>query len=306
GMPWEQYVKTRIFEPLQMTRTIISDEEWQASDHATGYRYDFKTSTVLPQVPIDTKTLGSAGAIKSTARDMGNWLRFQLSNGAFNLHQLVDPTAIEETKMPHTVLRLEKTSRDLNPESNVMSYGLGWTIQDYRGELLVSHSGALNGFRTHVDLLPRRSSGFVVMANIGRGYALVALRNALADMLSGKPSRDWNAYYLMLDRRAEEKAIKDKEERLAKRAADSKPLLPLESYTGEYESRSHGKAQVTLVDGGLVLQWNRFTIPLIHLEHDTFLAESQLYEVDEEVAFSFDAKRAVAALEFFGARFAKK
>jgi hypothetical protein len=204
------------------------------------------------------------------------------------------------------VLRLENTSRDMNPESNVMSYGMGWVIQDYRGELLVSHSGALNGFRTHVDLLPRRSSGFVIMANIGRGYALVALRNALADMLSGKPARDWNAYYLMLDRRAEEKAIKEKEERLANRAADSKPLLALESYTGEYESRSHGKANITLVDGRLVLQWNRFTIPLTHLEHDTFLAESQLYEVDEEVTFSFDAKRAVAALEFFGAKFVKK
>jgi CubicO group peptidase (beta-lactamase class C family) len=307
GMPWEEFVKTRLFAPLAMTRTITSDADWNAdSDRATGYRWEWRPGRVSPQRPIDTQTLGSAGAIKSSARDMGNWLRFQLSNGAFDLQQLVGPAAIEETKMPHTVLRLESSSRDLNPESHVMSYGLGWTIQDYRGELLVSHSGALNGFRTHVDLLPKRNSGFVVMANLGRGYALIALRNSLADMLSGKPGRDWNSYYLMLDRRADEKSAKEKDERLAKRTPNTTPMLPLAGYAGEYESRSHGKAKLTVIDGQLVLQWNRLTIPMTHFEYDTFLAESELDDVNEQVAFAFNGKREVEAMTLFGQRFLKQ
>ena len=306
GVPWEEFVRTRIFTPLAMTRTVTSDADWNAADHAVGHRWDAKAGRVVVQRPIETAVLGSAGAIKSSARDMANWLRFQLSNGAFDLHQLTDMKQIEETKMPHTPIRLENSTRDLNPETHVMSYALGWNVQDYRGELLVSHSGALNGFRTHVDLLPKRASGFVVMANVGRGYALLALRNSLADMLSGKPGRDWNAYYLMLDQRADDKAARAKEERLASAPANATPSLPLERYAGEYESRSHGKATLSIVDGRLMLAWSRVSIPLVHLEYDTFIAESELDDVDEEVTFTLDAKRNVASFTIFGTTFVKR
>jgi hypothetical protein len=238
---------------------------------------------------------------------MANWLRFQLANGAFESRQMLDPAALDETKMPQTVRRMENTARDDNPESNVIAYAMGWNVQDYRGELLVSHSGALNGFRTQVDLLPRRNSGFVVMVNVGRGASVIALRNALADMLlAGKPSRDWNAYYLTLDRRADEKEAHEKEERLAKRDVASKPTLPLANYTGQYESRSHGKATVSLEGDSLVLSWNRTTAPLTHFEFDTFDAVSEEADVDEAVTFALSAKREVESLTLFGQTFRKQ
>lgn len=306
GMPWDEFVKTRIFAPLAMTHTVISDADWNAADHATGYQYDWKTGRISAQRPIDTATIGAGGAIKSSASDMANWLRFQLSNGAFNLVQLTDPEMIEETKTPNTVIRMEGLTREANTETNVMSYAMGWTVQDYRGELLVSHGGALNGFRTHVDLLPRRSSGFVIMTNVGRGLALVAMRNSLADLLSGKPGRDWNAYYLMVDRRSDEKGEAEKEARNAKRVPDTTPSRPLENYTGEYESPGYGVAKVSLVDGHLVLQWSRMTIPLTHFHYDIFNATSEYDDVDEQVTFTLGDDRQVRSLTFFGETFTKK
>jgi CubicO group peptidase (beta-lactamase class C family) len=306
GMPWEDFVKTRIFQPLEMKRTVTSDADWNAADHATGYQYDWKTGRISPQRPIDTATLGAGGAIKSCATDMGNWLRFQLSNGAFNLVQLTDPTMIEETKIPNTVIRMEGLTREANTETNVMSYAMGWTVQDYRGELLVSHGGALNGFRTHVDLLPRRSAGFVIMTNVGRGLALVSMRNSLTDLLAKQPGRDWNAYYLMIDRRSDEKSAADKEARDAKRIPDTTPTRPLENYTGEYENPAYGVAKVNLVDGGLVLQWSRMTIPLTHFHYDVFKAVSEFDDVDEQVTFGLAPDREVKTLMLFGERFAKK
>jgi len=208
--------------------------------------------------------------------------------------------------MPHTVVRLEGLTRDANPETRVMSYGLGWAIQDYRGELLVSHSGSLNGFRTHVDLLPRRNSGFVIMTNLGRGLALVSMRNSLADLLSNKPGRDWNAYYLMIDRRADEKSAAEKEARDAKRVPDTTPSRSLESYVGEYDSPAYGVAKVSLVDGGLVLRWSRMTIPLTHFHYDVFNAVSEYDDVDEQVMFGTAPDGEVKTLTFFGERFTKK
>lgn len=303
AMPWDDFMRTRIFKPLMMTRTVTTDAEWNAADHATGYRYDWKTNRIAPQRPIDTTTIGAGGGIKSSARDMANWLRFQLSNGVFNDTQLVSPEALTETKTPHTPIRMEAFTRDTHPESNVLSYALGWNVQDYRGELLVAHAGALNGFRTNVNLLPRRDAGFVVMSNVGRGLALVALRNTLADMLTGKPQRDWNAYYLMIDRKADEKAEKDKQERKAKRKADTKPSRPLDEYAGIYQNGAYGSAKVTQVDGGLVLQWNRLTVPLSHFHYDVFSAESEYDDLDEEVVFALSKDGEVAGLTFFGEKF---
>lgn len=307
GMPWDDFVRTRIFKPLNMTRTVTSDADWNAAtDRAAGCDYDWRTGRISPHGPSDTTTIGAGGAIKSSARDMANWIRFQLAGGAFNLTQLVDPQQLAETKMPHTVIRLENFTRDANPETRMMSYGMGWTLQDYRGELLVSHSGSLNGFRTHVDLLPQRNSGFVLMINIGRGMALVALRNALADLLSGKPQRDWNAYYLMVDRRADEKDAKDREDRMAKRIPDTTPTRPLADYAGTYENKAYGTATITLVDGVLVLQWNRITIPLQHFHYDVFTAYSERDDVDEQVVFDLSETRSVEGFSMFGEKFAKK
>jgi len=304
-MPYDDFVRTRIFEPLQMTNTVIADAEWDKRDHATGHHYDWRTERITVQKPIDTTSLGAAGAIKSSARDMANWLRFQLAGGAFDYRQLVDATALNETKMPHTVLRIENLTRELNPESNVMSYGMGWTIQDYRGELLVSHSGSLNGFRTRVEMLPKRNAGFVVMINVDRGVALVALRNALADMLSSKPARDWNAYYLMVDRRADEKEDRARLDRKAAAPKDTKPSLPLESLAGDYENGAYGKARITIVDGKPVFEWSRMTIPLDHLQYDTFTAYSEWDGVDEDVVFDVE-NGAVAGMRVFGQTFVRR
>jgi CubicO group peptidase (beta-lactamase class C family) len=237
---------------------------------------------------------------------MGNWVRFQLGNGTFDGKQLVDPEQLQETKTPQTVMRLENLSRDANPETQVMSYAMGWNVQDYRGELLVSHAGALNGFRTHVDLLPKRNLGFVLMINVGRGFSLLALRNTLADMLTGKPSRDWNAYYLMIDRRSDEKDEKERLDRMAKRVSGTSPTRALADYAGDYENRGYGKAKVTLVDGALVLQWNRASIPLTHFHYDVFHGESAYHDIDEMVTFTLDDEKNITGLSLFGETFVKR
>jgi CubicO group peptidase (beta-lactamase class C family) len=307
GMTWDEFVKTRIFTPLHMTRTITSDAAWNADeDHATGHSYHWKTGTVQAQRPIDTNTIGAAGAIKSSARDMANWLRFQLADGAFEGRQLVAAEQLAETKTPQTVIRMSSSTKERNPETNVMSYAMAWNVQDYRGQLLVSHAGALNGFRAHVDLLPKQKAGFVVLINSGRGVALVAVRNALADMLLGAPARDWNALYLASDRKEDEETARKREERLARNVRNTKPTLPLEAYTGEYHDDAYGTATIALVDGRLLLQWNRLAIPLQHEHYDQFNAYSESDDVDEDLVFGLAPDHTVTSLSLFGQTFRKK
>ena len=304
-MSWDDFVRARIFQPLGMTHTRTAFADWAPSDHATGHRYAHDTITVQPA--LDDTNVGPAGSIKSSARDMAQWIRFQLADGVIDGKRLVSEDALNETKSPQMALRVDKLARETNPFIHMQSYAMGWVVQDYRGELMVAHAGALNGFRTQVALLPDRHTGVVVMTNIGRGFGVAALRNAIVDaLLQATPPRDWNAAYLSLEKRAIENDEKAKKERETKRVADTKPSRDLASYAGTYHDEAYGDATVTLENGALLLRWSRIAIPLLHYHFDTFFATSEADDVDEQVQFQLGADGQVKSMTAFGEEFLKK
>lgn len=306
-MPWNDFVRTRIFEPLGMTHTRVTIADWMASDHATGHRVEKPGDRVVVQTLVDDDNLAPAGAIKSSARDMAQWVRLHLGDGTFDGKRLVSAAALNETHMPQTVIRLEESTRESNPETLLEAYGLGWVIQDYRGELLVSHGGALNGFRAHVDLLPKQKTGFVVLINVGRSSATAALRNSLLDLLLGKPkARDWNAYYLALERKSDEKDEAKKREREAKRRPDAKPSHELAAYAGTYTNSAYGTATIAEEQGGLVLHWMRLALPLAHYQYDTFDIHSDADDIDEQLQFRLGTDGEVNTLTLFGEEFVRE
>jgi CubicO group peptidase (beta-lactamase class C family) len=304
-MTWDEFVRTRIFEPLGMTHTGTAFAGWAASDHATGHRFAHGILSV--QTALDDANLAPAGSIKSSPRDMAQWLRFQLANGEIGGKRLVSEQALSETKTPQMPLRLEKAARDINPFTHVQSYAMGWNVQDYRGELLVTHFGALNGFRTAVALLPDRHAGVVVMGNSSRVIGVAALRNTILDeILHAAPARDWNAVYLAVEKKADERAEQAKKDREAKRVKDTHPSRDLAAYAGTYRDVAYGDAVVALENDGLVFRWSRLVIPLTHYNYDTFLAVSEADDVDETVQFALGADGNVKTMSIFGQEFARK
>jgi CubicO group peptidase (beta-lactamase class C family) len=299
-MPWEDFIRTRIFAPLNMAHSRISFAEWSASDHATGHRYDRAHDAVVVQPFENYDAIAPAGTIKSSARDMAQWLRFQLASGAIDGKRLLSADALEETHTPQMALRRDAESRETAPETNLSSYGLGWTISDYRGELLVAHAGALNGFRTQVALLPNKHFGVVVLTNVGRGLAVQSLRNALLDRALGGPTRDWNALLLAADTKSAEREEAARQATEAKRQLNTQPSRALDAYAGTYASGGHGQVTVTLENGALVLHWARLTIPLAHWHYDTFHAFDQAQFFDELVTFRLDVDGVVKWLTFYG------
>jgi CubicO group peptidase (beta-lactamase class C family) len=304
-MSWDDFVRARIFQPLGMTHTRTAFADWATSDHATGHRYAHEKITVQPA--LDDTNVGPAGSIKSSARDMAQWLRFQLANGAIDGKRLVSEEALTETRTPQMAMRVEKQARETNPFIHVQSYAMGWAVQDYRGELMISHGGVLNGFRTQVALLPDRQMAVVTMTNIGRGFGVIALRNSIIDaLLQATPARDWNAVYLAAEKRAQDAEEKAKKEREAKHVANTKPSHDLASYAGTYHDAAYGDATVALENGTPVLRWSRLSIPLVHYHFDTFVAVSEADDVDEQVQFQLDADGNVKSMLAFGEEFVKK
>lgn len=305
-MPWEDFVRTRIFEPLGMTHTRTSFADWNASSHAQGYRWDAQTQSVIAQQFNDYTRIAPAGTIKSCVRDMAQWLRFQLAGGQIDGKRLISADALEETHKPNTVIRLEGVGKELNPETNLEAYALGWVVQDYRGQLLVAHAGALNGYRTQVAMLPNQNVGVVIMENVGRGYAIVALRNAILDSFLNAPPRDWNQLFLNADQRSDAEAFAKLKERNAKRRPNTTPSRELAAYAGTYTNPAYGTATVTGDAAGPTLHYYRLTIPLTHFNYDTFEAVLPEEDLDELLQFELKTDGDVKSMNLFGQDFVKQ
>ena len=304
-MPWEQLIRTRIFAPLGMTESRITFAEWPASDHATGHRWDSKMERATIQPMRNYDALAPAGTIKSSARDMAQWVRFQLAGGVVDGKRLLSQAALDETHTPQTIIPIGPATRQLYRDTNFLNYALGWNVSDYHGELLVAHAGALNGFRTNVALLPKRNLGIVILENIGRGSALAALRNTILDQFLAAAPRNWNGEMLDIEKADAAKASAKNAEREAKRVTAAKTSHELAAYAGTYHNAGFGELTLSVVNDALVLHWQRLTLPLIHENYDTFSAIDTIEDIDEPVTFRLTPDGDVLAFTLFGEEFTR-
>jgi CubicO group peptidase (beta-lactamase class C family) len=268
--PWADFVQKRLFDPLEMkTAVFTSTAAEKAADHATGHRVNqLGRVEVMQRYP--NRTPDPAGSVQASARDLARWVRFHLGDGTAGGKRLVSAAGLAQTHAPQMVVRLEGADRELHPDTSQMSYGMGWVIHDYRGQKLVAHAGAIDGFRVHFTLVPRSRLGIVILANMHQTRMNLALTNGLVDLLLGLPRKDWNGLLGGVVRRAQARAAEAGKARLAGRRHGTRPSLELAAYVGKYEHPAYGTVQVTLERGQLVWAWNAFRGPLEHFHFDTF------------------------------------
>jgi hypothetical protein len=190
--------------------------------------------------------------------------------------RLVSAKNLHETHCPQNIIPLEGKAHDMNPDTLQMSYGMGWVIQDYQCHLLVSHAGAIDGFRAHITLIPKNKIGIVLLNNLHQTNMNLALSNSLADVLLGLPKKDWNAYIGEQTRKDEAAARERLLDREKKRKPGTKPTLPLKEYTGSYDDPAYGTASISLENGRLIWKWSTFTNRLEHFQDDTFTIQNDL------------------------------
>ncbi len=270
GIGWDDFVQQRIFDPLGMTRSttraaVVERRDDVSSSHS---EVDGKVQ-VVPRRNYDN--IGGAGAIWSSVRDMGQWLRMQIAGGTYAGKRLLSDSVVAEMRTPQTIIRLDSVDARMFPDTHFRAYGFGWNVQDYRGEPLVHHSGSINYTRTQVGFMPTEGIGVVAIANESGSTLQLALMYRVLDALLGAPATDWSAKYLELDRRSEARAAHRRQELEAARLQGTSPSVPLDGYAGTYASDLWGEITVTHEGDGLVLHYSPdFVADLEHWHHDIF------------------------------------
>ena len=299
-MPWHEFVQKRLFDPLQMKHTVFTSGQAEKSGQAaTPHTRRGKDAVEsMPWYPDDNQ-IRAAGSIKSCARDLVPYLRMQLAGGVCGPTRILSARSLAETHRPQIMTSVDSERVRLAGTTQA-SYGLGWRISDYRGQALLEHGGANDGFRARIMLFPRSKLGLALLTNIDEDAVLQALGNELADHLLGLPKKEWQAHYLQTHRGGAAAA------HLPTRIKGTKPSLDLEAYAGTYEEPAYGKVRVTCKDGKLRLAWSSFDVALEHYHYDTFVPTTPGRLHNETATFSLEADGKVGTLRFVERTFKRK
>jgi CubicO group peptidase (beta-lactamase class C family) len=179
GEPFDAYLKTHIFEPLNMHHTYTAIQDARRDGLASGYRYWFG----FP-VAFDTPGHGGtvpAGGIISTAEDMSRYLAMYQAGGRYHGQVVLSPAGIAEMMQPGPPQKRGAFAG--------AGYGMGWFTGPWGGVDASYHPGDEPGAHAGMALVPHGNWGIVVLFNVGtHGGALpglLAIEQSVTGMVAG-------------------------------------------------------------------------------------------------------------------------
>ena len=269
GKTWENFIREKILIPLEMKSTVLTyPEMFKNPDYSLSYKIE-KEQMVEAGFGSNVDAIGSAGSVKSNAVDMSNWLLMQLQNGQFNGKRIISEKNLKEN---HTPLQVVFPTEAKYPELGFGSYGMGWTMNVYRGNQRRQHNGSIEGFRSQMTIFPNNNLGIFITTNTGAvDYNFVnVITNYLSDNLLNMNQIDWNSRLQKERDEAKFEEEKRKKQHDASRKMGAMMSHPIDYYAGIYEHPAYGTLQVFKTDRGLRAVYHNKPVELTHFHYDFF------------------------------------
>jgi CubicO group peptidase (beta-lactamase class C family) len=286
GTSWDDYVRQRIFRPLVMAHSNVSNANIQP-DEDRAYPHS-RVEGKLQVIPFENlDNAGPAGAVNSCAADMAKWVQLQLNRGKFADRdgRLFSEERSKEMWSPQIILPISDQPAALaGLKANFADYALGWGLRDYHGRKLVGHTGGVGGFVSRVMLVPEENLGVVVLTNAEEDGAFDSILFPVLDYYFHVPPTDWISAFKSREDAEEKDAAEKMKKAEAARAADSKPSLPLEKYAGVYNDAWYGAITIRMENGGLVISFDHTPTMIGDLQpwqHDTFKAHWRVRTIED-------------------------
>jgi CubicO group peptidase (beta-lactamase class C family) len=291
---WEDLVKNALFEPLGMKRSNFNVSAMHAdANHSQAYELNAKREVVrIEHMALDAG--GPAGAINSSVDEMARYARMMLAGGMFEGKRVLLESDVQGMMQPQM-----PSGRDFFSDLfGFRNYGMGLTVQTYRGVEIAHHGGNIDGASALLVLVPSKKIGVVVLANRSGTRLRDALPYEIIDRLLGLES----AGLLARHRQLEEKGFAGQDAAKAAGATDrkpnTKPARPLNEYAADYLHPGYGPMKVRLEKDRLMLSYNKFTAPLDHWHYEVFQSPADRQNPLEltRVQFNSDFSGEVASI----------
>jgi CubicO group peptidase (beta-lactamase class C family) len=273
GKTWEDFVRERIFKPLEMNSTVYSIAD-MLKQPDFGVPFTEKRDTFeIYKIPYyeDTAGVAPCGAIISNIQDMSHWLVALMNDGKYGGKQVLPPDVLKATLEP--AIALPNTMAETRGYWELLNtaYGMGRETASYRGHLLTYHGGDLPGFHSQVSFMPRERIGVIVFV-IGDHCA--SLYNTISynvyERLLGMDQTPWSDRILEIRLKGKKAGTEARAKAGADRVPDTKPSHLLANFAGEYEHPAYGVLKIGMKEGQLQIDFHKIQLPLSHFHYDRF------------------------------------
>jgi len=164
GMPFFQFVRTRILQPVGLSSASDFDVNPRAAT-ATGYiRYGL--GPLRPAPDAGPGWMWAAGELAMTASDLAKW------DICLIRHCLLSPQSYRELEREVVLNNGAGTG-----------YALGLDVGMQGGRFMLEHSGEVSGFTGENIVFPEDSAAIVVLTNQDAAPAASAIANGIAQIL---------------------------------------------------------------------------------------------------------------------------
>jgi CubicO group peptidase (beta-lactamase class C family) len=148
GIPYADYVRQRLLEPLGLQRLTFAAEP----PAAVGYLVEEYRDGVVAEADVQTGAWLSAGQMWGTVRDLCRWAAF-----------LADP---DEAVLSRRTLEEMRTVQTIDDHVHwTGGYGLGLGLRRDGERILTGHGGSMPGFIAGVYVSPHDRVGAAVLTN---------------------------------------------------------------------------------------------------------------------------------------------
>jgi CubicO group peptidase (beta-lactamase class C family) len=267
---WDDFLVERIFRPIGMHRSNTSITQFTEGENAAWPHQEIDGEVVaIPRRNFDN--VGPSASVNTSAYEMARWMRLQLGEpGVYEGNRLISDQQMREMYQAQAALR---TGNPIG--GDLISYGLGWRLADFRGYRIAQHGGATDGMNTNLVLVPSENIGVVVMTSTFNGF-MSALANEILDrLLETSDGTDWAGLFRANYERVYAQTIERREAIEARRVQGTSPTHDLQAYTGMFADSLYDHIEVRLEDGSLAVHfWEDDTLiaDLEHWHYDTFRA----------------------------------
>lgn len=306
GSSWAELMRARIYQPLGMTESYPDERSMRAAgitDFTSPHDIFNDTVKVLPVDAPLVDPIAPAGAMFSSVSDMARWLRFLLDSTKVNGRRLVSARNAAELFTAQQVVPPDEfypTARLTHP--HFQAYGMGWFLEDYRGEFVAFHTGSIDGRSAIIGLLPDRRLGVAIFTNLDHSELRHALMYTVFDRYLGPQAggtHDWSAEMRQMYGAFKDSAAVRSKTREATRIAGTHATLPLDRYAGSYTDSLFGTATVRHAEGRLSLSVGLLQGDLEQWQYDLFRVHWRQSLGDPDyVAFTLSADGSVGELRF--------
>ena len=281
GKTWEEFVREKIFKPLEMHITVYTIAEMlKQSDCGVPFA-EKRDSNEIYKIPYyeETNAVAPCGAIISNIEEMSHWLVALMNDGIYIGQQVIPPNILKATlepamAEPNVLGETRGWWELLNPV-----YGMGRRTESYRGHLLTDHGGYIDGFHSQVSFLPQSKIGVIVL---GIGSHCAPLSDIITynvyERLLSLSQTPWSDRWLDVRLKAKQAGKEARAKAGENRVSNTTASHSLTDYIGEYAHPIYGILKIEINDSDLQFNLGKIKLPLSHFHYDRFdTPDDELY-----------------------------